>query len=69
MELVWMGVILCVVVGALAIIKYLTLGAGLTMVLAIPLVLFSIVGLAWVQPSAAKADKHIEDDRDSALPM
>lgn len=68
MELVWMSAILCVVVGALAIIKYLALSAGLTMALAIPMVLFSIVGLAWVQPSSSKADKYIEDGSDSALP-
>ncbi len=68
MELVWMGGILGVVVGALAIIKYLALSAGLTMALAIPIVLLSIVGLAWVQPSSAKADKYIKEGSDSALP-
>jgi hypothetical protein len=57
MAFVYMGLIFFGFIAAMALIKFLNLGSGLTAAIIFPLFLFVIFCLAWVQPKDSKSEK------------
>lgn len=57
MSLIYMGLIFFCTIAAMAFIKSLNLSSGMSAVIIIPLFLFVIFCLAWVQPKEPKSKK------------